>query len=369
MAIIDNYNAQGPGDAAGKRFDAPKPFYDAWQSKEGIPIHQSFHVDDLAKVELDMWRRFGVPAAFVNLADPFICTAMVLEIPPGGATLAVRHMFETWIFVVGGTGQTLIRQDGVKDQVIDWQTRSLFGPPLNATYRHSNTGTGPARILMVTNAPLTLNLYHNERFVFENPFVFKDRYGGEDDYFDPHHEVMAQRYIRTNMVKDVRDFYLHEWKERGPGARTVFLSMSHHTIGAHVSEFEVGTYKLAHRHGPSAHVIILQGEGYSLLWKEGEDMTRVDWRENSIFSPPDMWYHQHFNTGRETARYLALKSKGAPEHPCRIGAPGPNSDPDFAKLHQIESEDEDPAIYHMFAEELKRKGLAIAQPRPNYKPR
>ena len=39
MAIIDNYNAQGPGDAAGKRFDAPKPFYDAWQSKEGIPIH------------------------------------------------------------------------------------------------------------------------------------------------------------------------------------------------------------------------------------------------------------------------------------------------------------------------------------------
>ncbi|MEE8223576.1 MAG: ethanolamine ammonia lyase-activating protein, partial [Alphaproteobacteria bacterium] len=273
MAIIDNYNAQGRGDAAGKRFDAPKPFYDAWQSKEGIPIHQSFHVDDLAKVGLDMWERFGVPAAFVNLADPFICTAMVLEIPPHAATLAVRHMFETWIFVVGGTGQTLIRQDGVKDQVIDWQTRSLFGPPLNATYQHSNTGTGPARILMVTNAPLTLNLYHNERFVFENPFVFKDRYGGEDDYFDPHHEVMAQRYIRTNMVKDVRDFYLHEWKERGPGARTVFLSMSHHTIGAHVSEFEIGTYKLAHRHGPSAHVIILQGEGYSLLWKEGEDMT------------------------------------------------------------------------------------------------
>ncbi|MDX1485693.1 MAG: cupin domain-containing protein [Alphaproteobacteria bacterium] len=367
MAIVDNYNARGPGDNAAKVFERPDPFYDLWQRKEGIPLYESFHVDDLMKVELDMWHRFGVPAAFVSLADPFICTAMVLEIPPGGATKSVRHMFETWIYVVKGDGKTLIRQDGCKDQVVPWQTRSLFGPPLNATYRHSNTGSEPARILMVTNAPLTLNLYHNEKFVFDNPFVFRDRYQGEDEYFDPDHEVLAQRYVRTNMVKDVRDFYLHDWKERGPGARTVFLSMSHHTIGAHVSEFEVGTYKKAHRHGPSAHVIVLQGEGYSLLWKEGEEMTRVEWRENSMFSPPDMWYHQHFNTGKETARYLALKSKGAPEHPCRIGAPGPNSDPDFAKNHQIESEDEDPAIYRMFAEELRRKGVEIAQPRPKYR--
>jgi oxalate decarboxylase/phosphoglucose isomerase-like protein (cupin superfamily) len=367
VTIADNYNAQGPGDAATKEFSEPPPFYDSWQHKEGIPVYESFFIEDLMKVKLDMWQRFGVPAAFVNLADPFICTAMVLEIPPGGTTKAVRHMFETWVFVVKGTGQTLIQQDGVKEQVVDWQTRSLFGPPLNATYQHSNTGSEPVRILMVTNAPLTLNLYHNEKFVFDNPFVFKDRYQGEDEYFDPHHEVLAQRYIRTNMVKDVRDFYLHEWKERGLGARTVFLSMSHHTIGAHVSEFPVGTYKKAHRHGPSAHVIILQGEGFSLNWKEGGEIERVDWRENSVFSPPDMWYHQHFNTGNDTARYLALKSKGAPEHPCRIGAPGPNSDPDFARLHQIESEDEDPAIYDMFADELQRKGIEIAQPRPNYR--
>ena len=364
--MADNLNAQSLGDAATKEFTRPPAFYDAWQQAEGIPIYESFHVDDLATVELGPWQRFGVSGAFVNLADPFICTAMVLEIPPGESTIPVKHMFETWIFIVEGTGETVIRQEGGPAQTIPWRPRSLFGPPLNTVYQHRNTGDASARVLMVTNAPLTLNLYHNDKFVFDNDFVFDDRYQGEQGYFNPTYEVLGTRYVRTNLVSDVRDFYLHDWKERGQGARTVFLSMSHHTIGAHVSEFESGTYKKAHRHGPSAHVIILAGTGYSLLWKEGDEPTRVDWQENSMFSPPDMWYHQHFNTGKDTARYLALKSKGAPEHPIRIGAPGPNTDPDFARLHQIEHEDEDPIIYDMFAGDLKKNGVKVVQPRPIY---
>ena len=367
--MVDNLNAQGPGDQATKEFIRPPAFYDAWQEREGIPIHSAFHVDDLNTVELGLWQRFGVEAAFVNLADPFLCTAVVLEIPPGVSTIPTRHMFETWVYVVRGEGKTVISQPDTSDQTIRWRDRSLFGPPLNTGYRHRNTGDGPARILMVTNAPLALNLYHNEKFVFDNDFVFADRYDGAQGYFNPSFEVLGTRYVRTNMVEDVRDFYLHDWKARGKGARSVFLSMSHHTIGVHVLEFETGTYKKAHRHGPSAHVIILQGEGYSLLWKEGDEPVRVDWRENSMFSPPDMWYHQHFNTGADTARYLALKSKGAPEHPIRIGAPGPNTDPDFARLHQIEYEDEDPMIYDKFARDLEKKGVDIAQPRPRYNKR
>jgi quercetin dioxygenase-like cupin family protein len=364
--MVDNYNARSSGDAASKEFIRPLAFYDAWQEREGIPIHSFFHVDDLTSVELGPWERFGIDAAFVNLADPFRFTAIVLELKPGAVTIPTRHMFETWVFVIRGQGETVISQPDIADQTIPWRDRSLFGPPLNTTYQHRNTGDGPARILMVTNAPLTMNLFHNDKYVFDNDFVFKDRYDGNQGYFSPDFEVLGTRYVRTNMVEDVRDFYLHDWKARGAAARSVFLSMSHHTIGVHVSEFETGTYKKAHRHGPSAHVIILQGEGYSLLWKEGDEPVRVDWKENSMFSPPDMWYHQHFNTGSDTARYLALKDAGAPEHPIRIGAPGPNSDPDFARLHQIEYEDEDPMIYDMFAAELEKKGATIAQSRPDY---
>ncbi len=370
MAILDNFNASQAG-ATDRKFERPKPFYDLWQERQGIPTYSSFHIDDLAAVKLARWEWMGCDACFVNLEDPFLITSMIIELKPGQKTKPVRHMFETWVYVIGGKGETLVSQDGAPDTVIPWQPRSLFGPPLNCTYQHHNTdSTEPARILMVTNAPLTMNLYHNERYVFENPFVFDDRYAGQQGYFNPTYEIVAQRYVRTNMVKDVRDYYLHEWKERGIGARTVFLTgMSHHTIGAHVSEFEPGTYKKAHRHGPGAHVIILQGTGYSLCWKEGEEPTKVDWRENSMFSPPDMWYHQHFNTGPEPARYLALKSKGAPEHPCRIGAPGPNTDPDFAKNHQIEHEDEAPWIYDLFVSELKKNSAENHQPRPAYRKR
>ncbi len=349
-------------------FKRPKPYYEIWQNNEGIPVHDMFHVDDLMALELGRWDRLGCDAAFLNLADHFISSAMILDLDPGQKTIPFRHMFETWVFVVRGKGETLVRQDNAQDTVVPWQSRSLFGPPLNTTYQHRNTDSEErARILMVTNAPLTFNLYHSDKFVFENDFVFDDRYNGEQGYFNPTYEVMAPRYIRTNMVSDVRDYYLHEWKDRGNSARSIFLSMSHHTIGAHVSEFAPGTYKKAHRHGPGAHVIILQGRGYSLNWPEGSEPKRVDWKENSMFSPPDMWYHQHFNTGAEPARYLALKSKGAPEHPIRIGMPGPNADPETAKLHQIEYEDEDPQIYEDFAAELKRNGVEIAQQRPRYR--
>lgn len=368
--MADNYNARSAGDAATKEFDRPKAFYDQWQEAEGIPAYETFHVHNLMDVELGRWDRLGVDAAFMNLADPFISSSIILELQPGEQTKPFHHMFETWVYVVHGKGETLISREGVQDQVVSWRPKSLFGPPLNTTYTHRNTDTEePARILMVTNAPLTMNLYHNEKFVFDNKFAFRDRYDGEQGYFNQDFEILGKRYARTNMVEDIRDFYLHEWKERGSAARSVFLSMSHHTIGAHVSEFEPGTYKKAHRHGPGAHVIILQGEGYSLNWKEGDEPTRVDWSENSMFSPPDMWYHQHFNTGAGPARYLALKSKGAPEHPIRIGAPGPNSDPDFAKHHQIEYEDEDPAIYDEFLAALEKNGAKIMQPRPEYRSR
>ncbi|MBT4007286.1 MAG: ethanolamine ammonia lyase-activating protein [Rhodospirillales bacterium] len=365
--MVDNFNARSSGDDATKEFVRPKPFYDAWQEREGIPSYETFHVNNLMDVELGRWDRMGVDGAFLNLADPFISSSIILELKPGEQTQPIKHMFETWVFVIKGKGDTLICQEGTKDQVVPWQTQSLFGPPLNTTYTHRNTDSEePARLLMVTNAPLTMNLYHNEQFIFDNKFTFDDRYSGEQGYFNPDFEVMGQRYARTNMVKDIREFYLHEWKERGKAARSVFLSMSHHTIGAHVSEFEPGTYKKAHRHGPGAHVIILQGEGYSLNWAEGDEPKRVDWSENAMFSPPDMWYHQHFNTGKGPARYLALKSKGAPEHPIRIGAPGPNTDPDFAKDHQIEYEDESPEIYEEFLESLKKNGAEIRQDRPKY---
>jgi hypothetical protein len=222
-------------------------------------------------------------------------------------------------------------------------------------YQHRNLNTNrPARLLMVTNAPLTLSLYHNEKSVFDNTFVFDDRYKGQEDFFDPEPKYLGGRVVRINFIPDTLEFQLIQWSLRGFGAKSLHLSMSDHTMAAHLSEFGVGTYKKAHRHGPGAHIIVLSGKGYSLLWQEGGDRVRVDWKEGSMFSPPEWWYHQHFNTGADPARYLALRRGGSPEHPLKIGMQ--------AGGEQIEYEDEDPAIYAMFEEELRKNGVQTRQP-------
>ena len=112
----------------------------------------------------------------------------------------------------------------------------------------------------------------------------------------------------------------------------------------------VATYKKGHRHGPGAHVIILSGSGYSLMWPEGEEPQRFEWQTGSLIIPPNMWFHQHFNTSPDPARYLAFKhesvsirnAQGVPKAwiSRRIGG------------DQIDYADERPEIRDMFAEAL-----------------
>lgn len=345
-------------DAAPEKFVRPKAFYDLWQEKEGIPIYKVFHVEALKDVELGDWDRLGCRGAFVNLADPHITTAAILEIPPGRETKPVKHLFEALIYGISGRGRTTVSSPGFSEVSVAWGTNSLFSPPLNTTYSHYNPdATKPLRFLMVSNAPLVLSLFHNESFVFDNPVVFDDRFQGQPDFFSNPGKHLGGRVWRTNFVPDVSKFILVEWLRRGSGAKSFHLSMADNTMACHLSEFEVGTYKKGHRHGPGAHVIILAGEGYSLLWQEGKERVRVEWRPGSMFAPPEWWYHQHFNTGPEPARYLALRRGGSPEHTLRIGMRGGNSED--AGAEQIEYEDEDPTIRELYVKELAARGIKL----------
>jgi hypothetical protein len=75
-----------------------------------------------------------------------------------------------------------------------------------------------------------------------------------------------------------------------------------------------------------------------------------------VVVPPNNWFHQHFNTGAEPARYLALKFGGRRYHPNQQWG-GDRADVSLKQGgHQLEYEDENPEVHARFEAELRSHG-------------
>lgn len=348
--------------------------YRRWQKGEGIPINRGAFVPDLHTLEVAPWPRMGQKGAFVNLADQEHDDAYVLEIAPGGQTEVQHHLFECAVYVLSGRGATTIwQQPSGPKQTVEWQRGSVFSPPLNCYYQHFNLdGQRPARLFAVTAAPLTINLYRNPDFAFNCPYPFTDRYGVEDDYFTRPGERASEQHLRshggdwkTNYVADARAFQLDPATYRSDGGTLTRFHMSNNSMVLHIAEFQTGTYQRAHRHNVGAHLVVLDGQGYSLMWFQGKEHERVkvDWKDGTVFSPRDLEYHQHCNTGRTPTRCLAF----------RLGAldiRGGQLMPGYDYQREIEGipyEDEDPEIYELFERECAKNGAEVVLPRPTYR--
>ena len=342
-----------------------KPFYQAyqkWIESQGIPIIRDFYIEDLRKVELAPWAWKGVRGAYLNLIgtgdvnDAYLC-----EIPPGKSVNPQRLLFEEMIFVVEGNGATTVWNDENRKVTFEWQAGSLFSPPVNTWREHFNgSGTQPARFLVVTSAPPLVNLFRDLDFVLNNPFAFKSRFDADPESFsgkaDPY--IMEDRTVwDTNFIADVRTQQLFACEKRGAGASNVRIEMAENSMGAHISEFPVGTYKKAHRHGAGAHVVIIGGQGYSLMWPEGETPKRFDWHDGTAIVPPERWFHQHFNTGKTPARYLALRAAGRKYVQPWGGKTYASDESVKGGGDQIEYQDEDPMVRRMFEQELAKQGV------------
>ncbi len=286
--------------------------YDEWfaKNKEHMPTFEGLMIQDARTEPLSRWENMGVDGLYIKMADYQITDGWILEIPPHGQTNLQRHMFEAGMYFFGGPGHITIQQDGQRAQRIDFQYRTLFSIPLNVSYQLFNESDEPVRVVVVTSFPFIINALHNEEFVFDNPFVFRDRYDGEEG-FARYRTHPRENLTITNVVPDALEFELDKYDHRGKGTTNMHWTMSGNTmIDLHVSEMPSGKYKKAHRHSSDAFILLLSGDGYSLTWPEGryEDRIRVNWNEGTIFVPPIYWYHQHMNPGETSARYLAINA-------------------------------------------------------------
>jgi mannose-6-phosphate isomerase-like protein (cupin superfamily) len=338
-------------------FVEPDTYFD-WQKAEGVRVIVDYAFENLCDVELSPWPRKGGAGAIINIPYPKLWSdSHLIELSPAASSEPERHLYEEAVYILKGRGTTSVWTDD-RRVTFEWQEGSVFAIPLNAWYQHHNmSGSEPARYIAVTNAPFMMRIFRNIDFIFDNPFAFKDRFQPDDSYFSAEGKLFKQRVWKSNFLPDARFANLAGVDRRGVRSTNTQLEMASNVRKVHISEFPVGTYKKAHRHGPGANLFILDGEGFSLLWQEGEDRRKCDWKRGGmIIVPTEACFHQHFNTGNRPARYLAFR--GTSEIGTEVRSPG--DDAAQRSLDeggwQIEFEDEDPAIHQLFEQELARHG-------------
>lgn len=339
------------------------PYLD-WAGGEGVPVAEGLWLD-LLKIETRPWARFGVDGAIGHVTGRGDFMALfVLDLPPGATSDPQQHLYEEVIYVLSGHGSTTVEHPDGTSHSFEWGPKSLFALPLNTRYRHFNgSGRERARLVAGTNAPMIMNVFHNQDFIFNNGYAFAERFGpsahydGDGDFLP----VKPGRHMwETNFVPDLSSFKLQFWAERGAGGSSLVFSLADGVMHAHCSEMPVGTYKKGHRHGPDFHVFCVNGTGYSLLWYDfSEKVERVDWQHGVVFSPPDQMFHQHFNTAPTPARYLAI-AVGSQRYPLvesKRKLMDSGVDTSVAQGgNQIEYEDQDPRIHALYLDELARHG-------------
>ncbi len=344
------------------------PYLD-WAKGEGIPIHLDFG-HDLLSLETKAWDRFDARGCFAHThGRGDFCANYVLEVEAGRKTRPIKHLYEAFFYVLSGFGSTVVTLPDGARQTFEWGPKALFSIPLNCEYQIFNTsGREAARLSCTNDAPLAINHYHNLDFIFANPCTFPDRIGkpnqfqGEGDHGTYIRKAGAGmiNVWETNFVSDLTSFKLYDLNTRGKGSRNVFFQLTNGTMHAHTSEIPVGRYKKAHRHAAGTHVHAVSGEGYSLLWYDGDsEFVEIPWRHGFMYTPPFWMFHQHFNTCGEPARYLAC-SLGSARYPMislrRVSNEGGGSTSVKQGGRQIEYEDQDPRIHRKFLEAVAKSG-------------
>jgi len=362
--------------------------YDRFMEREGVPVHQAVvGVEDVTALPRAPWGRIGGLGTFIQLRGTFQSQRgiYVAEIPGGGALEPERHLYEEEIFVLEGRGVTQVWQGAGEKLTFEWGAGSVFAFPRNCTHRLFNAGHEPVIFMAVTTAPEVINALRDLDFVFNSDYEFADLYADNGSYFRSSdlrtkEGRVGQTVWHTNFIPDVHAASLNDLEQKVAGGQLTNYRMGDSFPHGHISAWPAGRYHKAHYHGPGAILLGLDGEGYVLAWDSalgprpyasgrGDEVIRVAWRQHSIYSPPNAYYHQHFNAGSTPARHIAVYGAKLPlgVHDLYDGDQwiGMVSDREGGTL--IDYEDEDPQIRRDFEQTLQARGITCTMPAVAYR--
>ena len=102
--------------------------YEEWRKREGAPLLGGVYIKDMKAVEVGPWPRKGdgVKGALCYLDGDDEGDEHIVELPGGGNSAPLRHMYTEAIYVVSGHGSTSVWRDPSAKQTFEWGPGKKF---------------------------------------------------------------------------------------------------------------------------------------------------------------------------------------------------------------------------------------------------
>jgi quercetin dioxygenase-like cupin family protein len=301
------------------------------------------------------------------------------------------------MYVVEGRGSTEVWQENSsRKKTFEWQAGSLFMIPINTHHRLVNAASSPALVLAATNAPPIMNVFQSRRFIFENPYEFRERYDESEDFFKAREELEPDPFkgraiLRSNIFHDIVNCELPLDNQRAPGYRRFqpfYHGFQHDagSAGGFIAEYPSGRYSKAHHHQARAVLVCLRGKGYTYNWSKelgprpweagkGHLVRRQDYIPGGLVAAAPGggdWFHQHFGVAKENFRILNFWGGPTPD-PGR-GNEDADKEVVSANIYGMEEggvsinyRNEDPHILSEYKLALEREGGTLQMPESLYR--
>jgi cupin superfamily acireductone dioxygenase involved in methionine salvage len=253
-----------------------------------------------------------------ELAGQSMLGMHLAEMGPGAIKCDHRHLDETLVYIVAGSGFCDYRQaDDAPLQRVPWGTGDLLVVPTNAYHRHETGSDGAARQLTFRNIKAMNALLHGSRSMYDkvgglydqSAARFTNRYADEPDYWTTR-ELQAPGRVRTNVIREVpNEQLLPSGESFGRGVSMTSYDMGgQRTLDVAIVGIDAGGHIAAHRSATEEALFIVAGSGSSEFWTEDGRTFSVSWSAGDLLAPPLGMWRRHEGSHDSGARMLRIRN-------------------------------------------------------------